>query len=110
MPSSVKYYGGGRFQIKVQFPREYPNKKPQVQFSTSIYHPNVETDTGKMCLRGLDSWAAGCKVRSVLDEIKLRIEQPNFEDAVEKGIGQEYKTNRSAFEAKAKDWTRRYAN
>nr|KAF6439431.1 ubiquitin conjugating enzyme E2 L6 [Molossus molossus] len=32
------------FQLRINFPREYPFKPPTVTFTTRIYHPNVDTD------------------------------------------------------------------
>ena len=34
-------YNGGIFHIKLSFPKDYPNSKPEVIFLTPIYHLNV---------------------------------------------------------------------
>ncbi|CAG8975475.1 hypothetical protein HYALB_00004791 [Hymenoscyphus albidus] len=41
-------YEGGIFWITLKFPEEYPYEPPVVTFLTSIYHPNINTLTGKI--------------------------------------------------------------
>ncbi|CAG8957914.1 hypothetical protein HYFRA_00000255 [Hymenoscyphus fraxineus] len=41
-------YEGGIFWITLEFPEEYPYEPPVVTFLTSIYHPNINTVTGKI--------------------------------------------------------------
>ena len=42
-------YGLKAFQVRIDFPREYPLKPPTLRFTTKIYHPNVRED-GLVCL------------------------------------------------------------
>ena len=34
-------YAGGVFFLDVSFPRNYPDRPPEVKFMTRIYHPNI---------------------------------------------------------------------
>ena len=43
-------YTGGKFVVNIDFSDNYPFKSPNIYFVTKIYHPNVGTETGKMCL------------------------------------------------------------
>ena len=43
-------YEGGKFTIKVEFPPDYPFKPPKCTMATKIYHPNIDSNTGYICL------------------------------------------------------------
>ena len=43
-------YMGGSFQIDIQLPAEYPYKPPKMKFDTKIWHPNISSQTGAICL------------------------------------------------------------
>lgn len=35
-------YEGGIFHLKIEFPKDYPNYPPKIQFMTNIYHPCIK--------------------------------------------------------------------
>jgi ubiquitin-conjugating enzyme (huntingtin interacting protein 2) len=43
-------YKGGLFQIDITLPPEYPYKPPKMKFETKIWHPNISSQTGAICL------------------------------------------------------------
>lgn len=43
-------YKGGSYQIDIQLPPEYPYKPPKMKFDTKIWHPNISSQTGAICL------------------------------------------------------------
>lgn len=43
-------YEGGFFQIDITMPPEYPYKPPKMRFETKIWHPNISSQTGAICL------------------------------------------------------------
>lgn len=43
-------YDGGSYQIDIQLPPEYPYKPPKMKFETKIWHPNISSQTGAICL------------------------------------------------------------
>ena len=50
-------YKTGEWLIKIEFPKQYPYKSPSVGFLTKIYHPNVDYNSGTICLNVLNkSW------------------------------------------------------
>ena len=64
-------YEGGTFQLKIEFPKDYPFKPPKVEFETKVYHPNVKKDTGSICLDLLkDAWSPDTKLIDVFKAIQ----------------------------------------
>ncbi|EGD77345.1 ubiquitin-conjugating enzyme E2-25kD [Salpingoeca rosetta] len=60
-------YEGGTFELDIQIPDTYPFSPPKVKFLTRIWHPNVSSQTGAICLDILkDQWAAAMTLRTVL--------------------------------------------
>jgi hypothetical protein len=43
-------YEGGVFDVDVIIPTEYPFEPPKMKFITKIWHPNVSSQTGAICL------------------------------------------------------------
>ena len=43
-------YEHGIFTLEFQIPNEYPHKPPIVKFITKIWHPNISSVTGCICL------------------------------------------------------------
>uniref|UniRef100_A0A7S4I543 UBC core domain-containing protein n=1 Tax=Odontella aurita TaxID=265563 RepID=A0A7S4I543_9STRA len=43
-------YEGGVFEIDIQIPKQYPFEPPKMKFNTKIWHPNISSQTGAICL------------------------------------------------------------
>ncbi|ETR98339.1 putative glutaryl-CoA dehydrogenase [Trichoderma reesei RUT C-30] len=102
-------YSGGVFFLKIQFPTDYPFKPPKVNFSTRIYHPNINSN-GSICLDILrDQWSPALTISKVLLSICSMLTDPNPDDPLVPEIAHVYKTDRPRYEATAREWTRKYA-
>merc|ERR1739838_206243 len=61
-PKDSMYYGGV-FNLKINFPTDYPFKPPTIVFETRIYHPNINAN-GNICLDILrDSWTPALTIQ-----------------------------------------------
>eukprot|EP00993_Chasmostoma_nieuportense_P005277 NODE_5907_length_595_cov_49.700855_g5742_i0.p1 GENE.NODE_5907_length_595_cov_49.700855_g5742_i0~~NODE_5907_length_595_cov_49.700855_g5742_i0.p1 ORF type:complete len:170 (+),score=53.13 NODE_5907_length_595_cov_49.700855_g5742_i0:64-510(+) len=102
-------YAGGLFFLNIHFPTDYPFKPPKVQFTTKIFHPNINSNGG-ICLDILkDQWSPALTLSKVLLSICSLLTDPNPDDPLVPEIAQMYKRDRKKFEETAKQWTRKYA-
>jgi ubiquitin-protein ligase len=47
---SCKIYSGLRFKISISFPSNYPYAPPLIKFDSPCFHPNVDIQSGGICL------------------------------------------------------------
>ena len=104
-------YKGGKFQLVLTFPVDYPFKPPVVKFNTKIYHPNFDED-GKICMEMLktEHWKPAFKVSDVLIQILSLLAAPNPDDPLSPDVAEVYKNDYKKFEKTAKEWTKKHAS
>jgi ubiquitin-protein ligase len=65
-------YAGGVFFLNIHFPADYPFKPPKVNFTTRIYHCNINSNGG-ICLDILkDQWSPALTISKVSDTLYSR--------------------------------------
>lgn len=104
-------YAGGRFELAIELPQNYPFRPPDVKFKTKIYHTNVKSDDGTLCADVFqNSWAPTLNMRYVIESVISILANPAPEHALEIGIAAEMANNPSLYIANAQEWVRRYAS
>ena len=67
----------GTFNLTLKFTDEYPNKPPQINFTSKMFHPNIYND-GSICLDILkNQWSPIYDVWAVLTSIRSLLSDPN---------------------------------
>ncbi|KAI9578714.1 ubiquitin-conjugating enzyme E2-22 kDa-like [Glossina fuscipes] len=102
-------YEGGKFALEIKVPDKYPLSAPRVRFATRIWHPNVSSVTGAVCLDILKAnWTATMTLCSILLSLQalLAAAEPNEpQDAI---VASQFK-DKNLFEITARHWTNVYA-
>lgn len=59
-------YEGGVFEVDIEIPKQYPFEPPKMKFITKVWHPNVSSQTGAICLVSSSCQQAICFGRAAL--------------------------------------------
>ncbi|KAM3128442.1 hypothetical protein pb186bvf_019450 [Paramecium bursaria] len=104
-------YEGGFFQIDIVMPQEYPYKPPKMKFDTRIWHPNISSQTGAICLDILkDEWSPALSIRTALLSLQALLCDPQPDSPQDAVVANQFKTQRELFNKTAKEWTQNYAS
>ena len=103
-------YEGGTFHVQGDFTDHYPFKPPLFQFTTRIYHLNVQKETGKICRTIYEEdWKPVQNAGILINIFKGLLDKPNFDAILENDIAIEFKENFESFKKKAAEWVKNYA-
>ena len=104
-------YVNGNFEIEIIIPKEsYPFSPPKCRFITRIWHPNISSVTGAICLDILkDNWGASMTIRTVLLSIQAMLAQPQPNDPQDAVVAKQFRENVDIFKTTARFWTQFYA-
>ena len=104
-------YDSGVFELEVKIPETYPFNPPKVRFLTRIWHPNICSVTGAICLDILkDQWAAAMTIRTVLLSLQSLLASPEPDDPQDAVVARQFKEKPDLFLQTAQHWTQVYAS
>ncbi|CEO99871.1 E2 ubiquitin-conjugating enzyme [Plasmodiophora brassicae] len=103
-------YQGGIYHVDIQIPKKYPFVPPVMKFTTKIWHPNISSQTGAICLDILkNEWSPALTIRTALLSLQALLSCPEPDDPQDAQVAKQYKTNRNAFSDQASQWAKQYA-
>ena len=103
-------YAEGKFTIDIKIPSNYPYHPPNMKFDTKIWHPNISSQTGAICLDILKSkWSPALQMRTVLLSVQALLSAPNPDDPLDTGVADHWKSDEKGAMQNAKAWTQKYA-
>mmetsp|Transcript_30289 Transcript_30289/g.42929 ORF Transcript_30289/g.42929 Transcript_30289/m.42929 type:complete len:197 (-) Transcript_30289:151-741(-) len=103
-------YESGVFQIRITIPKQYPFEPPKMKFDTKIWHPNISSQTGAICLDILkDQWSPALTIKTALLSLQALLCSPEPGDPQDAQVANMYLQDRATFNKTAKFWTESYA-
>ena len=81
-----------------------------MKFITKVYHPNVSSASGAICLDILkDAWSPVLTLKSTLISLQSLLCSPEPNDPQDAEVAKHYTTSKGSFEETAVYWTQIYA-
>ncbi|CAM6088889.1 unnamed protein product [Calypogeia fissa] len=103
-------YEGGVFSVDIHLPSAYPFEPPKMQFITKVWHPNVSSQNGAICLDILkDQWSPALTLKTALLSLQALLSTPEPDDPQDAVVAQQYLRDYSLFQGTARYWTETFA-
>ena len=103
-------YEGGVFYVDIQLTDAYPFEPPKMRFMTKVWHPNVSSANGAICLDILkEQWSPALSIKTAMLSLQALLSSPEPSDPQDAVVAKQYMDNPDAFNAQAKQWTQEYA-
>ncbi|CAO3610181.1 unnamed protein product [Mucor hiemalis] len=104
-------YEGGTFLLEIKLHENHPFNPPNIKFITKVFHPNVSSQTGAICLDVLKSnWSPAMTLRLSLMSIQALLDAPDASSPQDYEVAKVYTSDRKRFNEQAKAWTTNFAN
>jgi len=103
-------YAGGVFEVDIVILADYPFTPPKMKFITKLWHPNVSSQTGAICLDILkDQWTPALTMKTALMSLQVLMCEPQPDDPQDAVVAAMYKDRYEEFKTTAANWTAQYA-
>ena len=104
-------FEGGYFHFKINIPENYPFEPPEVKMITKVYHPNINSQTGNICVNILkkDNWTSTNSIQSVLLSLQGLLTKPNPDSPLVGEINKVYLEDIDKYNETVREWVKLYA-
>jgi len=103
-------YDGGCFVVDINIPSGYPFEPPKMKYDTKVWHPNVSSQTGAICLDILkNEWSPALTIRTALISLQALLAAPEPDDPQDAQVANQLKNTPDLFYKTAKEWTQQHA-
>ena len=104
------FYKKGVFSITIDFPKDFPDSKPEVRILNKIYHNQVNNSNGHIDVLFILNWDKSTSITELLVGIYLFFIFPQNPDLPYSGIiSRDYRFNQNIFIKKAEEYALKYA-
>lgn len=114
-------YEGGMFPAEVKFPDDFPNSPPTMRFLCPMWHPNIDAETGKVCISILhqpgkdpheyelqqERWLPVHTIESIVVSVISMLDDPNPESPLNVAAARDWNTNRQEYNKKVRRMAQR---
>jgi ubiquitin-conjugating enzyme (huntingtin interacting protein 2) len=103
-------YDGGVFRVDIELDEQYPFVPPRMRFATRVWHPNVSSASGAICLDILkDQWSPALTLKTAMLSLQALLASPAPDDPQDAVVARQYLSDRGTFERTARYWTQTFA-
>jgi ubiquitin-conjugating enzyme E2 H len=92
------------WQVRFTIQEGYPFTSPSVGFVQRIFHPNVDEESGSICLDALNkAWSPSFTIKHIVETmLPFLLTYPNPDDPLNRDAAHLMKTNLESFQQKAR--------
>lgn len=94
----------------IVIPTTYPFQPVKMKFITKVYHPNISSASGAICLDILkDAWSPVLTLKSTLISLQSLLCSPEPNDPQDAEVAKHFTASKGSFDETARYWTQIYA-
>ncbi|KAG2499182.1 hypothetical protein HYH03_002763 [Edaphochlamys debaryana] len=103
-------YEGGIFKVEITLENSYPFVPPKMKFLTKVWHPNVSSQSGAICLDILkDQWSPALTLKTALLSLQALLSSPQPDDPQDAVVAKQFMSDHETYRKTARFWTESFA-